>query len=248
MAKSQKVSVVGSAVDPVAEPDVDRGVVMSVKALENTWLKKKIASASELTESEKVAVALGKTYGVVSYGEIPEQVHVEVELGGRSGIWYIYEPHWIKISGAALVNDEIDWTNFASLVTPHLSVGEVLQWDVKRTPPANSSDRRRLVETAREFEKIRVAWGGPLGVTSFYRPEPINTQVGGVPGSRHTTGEAVDLYPVGRTLDALYDWLRVRWTGGLGDGRNRGFLHIDTRGGGSFVPGAGVRPIAEWLY
>jgi uncharacterized protein YcbK (DUF882 family) len=85
-------------------------------------------------------------------------------------------------------------------------------------------------------------------VTSFYRPEPINSQVGGVPGSKHTTGEAFDIYPVDRSLESFYQWIRVRWTGGLGDGRPRGFIHLDTRGGGGFVPGAGVRPAAEWIY
>ena len=92
------------------------------------------------------------------------------------------------------------------------------------------------------------AWGQPLGVTSFYRPEPINTEVGGVPGSKHTTGEAVDVYPTNRSLEEFYQWIRRRWTGGLGDGRAKGFIHLDIRGGGGFVPGAGVMPAAEWLY
>lgn len=87
-----------------------------------------------------------------------------------------------------------------------------------------------------------------MGVTSFYRPEPINAQVGGVPGSRHVSGEAFDIYPVDRSLESFYQWIRRRWTGGLGDGRARGFIHLDCRGGGGFVPGAGARPAAEWIY
>jgi len=105
-----------------------------------------------------------------------------------------------------------------------------------------------LVRTAAEFQQVRDAWGRPLGITSFYRPEPINGQVGGVPGSRHTTGEAFDVYAVDRSLESFYQWIRTRWTGGLGDGRGRGFIHLDVRGGGGFVPGAGARPAAEWLY
>lgn len=142
----------------------------------------------------------------------------------------------------------VDWSDFGCLVTPNLTVGEILQWDKRRTPGPNASVRSKLLRTAAEFQKLRDAWGGPLGVTSFYRPEPINTQVGGVPGSRHTTGEAFDIYPVGQSLESFYQWVRARWTGGLGDGRPRGFVHLDTRGGGRFVSGAGVQPVAEWVY
>jgi uncharacterized protein YcbK (DUF882 family) len=106
----------------------------------------------------------------------------------------------------------------------------------------------RILGTAAEFQSIRQAWGRPLGMTSFYRPEPINREVGGVPNSFHVTGMAIDIYPVGMPLQALYQWLLVRWTGGFGDGRDRGFIHLDRRGGGRFVPGAGARPAAVWTY
>jgi hypothetical protein len=142
----------------------------------------------------------------------------------------------------------IDWSDFDALVTPNLTVGEVLQFDRRRRPSAQSSVIPRILSTAAEFQSIRQAWGRPLGMTSFYRPEPINREVGGVPGSFHVTGLAIDIYPIGMPLQALYNWLLVRWTGGFGDGRNRGFIHLDRRNGGRFVPGAGVRPAAVWTY
>lgn len=116
-----------------------------------------------------------------------------------------------------------------------------------RIPSANSSVRHRLLKTANEFQKIRDAWGSPIGVTSFYRPAAINAAVGGVPNSKHVTGQAFDIYPIGRSLESFYQWIQCRWRGGLGDGRHRGFLHLDTEGGG-FVPGAGVRPSRHWTY
>ena len=85
-------------------------------------------------------------------------------------------------------------------------------------------------------------------MTSFYRPEPINSAVGGVPGSKHVTGEAMDVYPVSRSLEEFYQWIRHRWSGGLGDGRNKGFIHLDTRSGGGYVAAANATPAAEWLY
>jgi uncharacterized protein YcbK (DUF882 family) len=142
----------------------------------------------------------------------------------------------------------IDWENFDALVTPNLTVGEVLQFDRRRRPSAQSSVIPRILGTAAEFQSIRQAWGRPLGMTSFYRPEPINREVGGVPNSFHVTGMAIDIYPIGLPLQALYQWLKVRWTGGFGDGRDRGFIHLDRRNGGRFVPGAGARPAAVWTY
>jgi len=216
-----------------------------VVAMQNTWLKKEPKQSSELGEELRVSVPAGKSYSVLKWEEVPAEAHARAELGYGAGTWYLYEPHW-EVQGATSVKTEIDWGDFSCLVTPNLTVGEVLQWDRRRAP--QGSMRGRVLRTCQEFQKVREAWGRPLGVTSFYRPEPINQQVGGVPGSRHTTGEAFDVYPSDRSVDSFYQWVRVRWTGGLGDGRARGFVHLDTRSGGGFVPGAGVRPYTEWTY
>lgn len=236
-----------------AEPEVVKAapkpILFEIEARQDTWLKKKPVQASELGDKEKVAVVKGKDYAVAAYTEVPADGHAKVELAGGAGTWYLFESHWSKAQrGGEAMPSSVDWGDFDCLVTPHLTVGEVLQWDRRRVPGQSASVRSKLLRTAAEFEKVRLAWGRPLGVTSFYRPEPINTQVGGVPGSKHTTGAAFDVYPVGRSLESFYQWIRVRWTGGLGDGRPRGFVHLDTRGGGGFVPGAGVRPAAEWVY
>lgn len=234
---------------PTVVKAAPKPLLFELEALEDTWLKKEPKQASELGGKAKTAVVKGKRYGVCAYHEAVQDAHAQVELAAGAGTWFVYEPHWRKVQreGEAMPSS-VDWGDFDCLITPHLTVGEVLQWDKRRTPGADSAARTWLLRTALEFEKIRVAWGGPLGVTSFYRPEPINGQVGGVPGSKHTTGEAFDVYPVGRSLESFYEWVRVRWTGGLGDGRPRGFVHLDTRGGGGFVPGAGARPAAEWVY
>jgi len=229
-----------------AEP---KSILYRIEAVHVTWLKKEPVPAAELGEKEKVLVPVGKDYAVVAYTERPADGHARVELAAGAGTWFVFEPHWRKVIGSGeFMRPDVDWGDFNCLVTPNLTVGEILQWDRRRIPGPTSSVRTRLLRTAAEFQRVREAWGRPLGVTSFYRPEPINAQVGGVPGSRHVLGEAFDLYPVDRSLDSFYQWIKVRWTGGLGDGRPRGFVHMDTRGGGGFVPGAGARPAAEWLY
>ena len=242
----EKAPVAPSAPAQKAQP---KPILFRIGATQETWLKKRPVQASELGGKEKVAVARGKGYAVCAYRELPADGHAEVELAAGAGTWFVFEGHWAKEQATGdAAPASVDWTDFNCLVTPNLTVVEVLQWDKRRIPGPNASVRSRLLKTAEEFQKVRDAWGRPLGITSFYRPEPINSQVGGVPGSKHTTGEAFDVYPVDRSLESFYQWARVRWSGGLGDGRNKGFIHLDTRGGGGFVPGAGARPAAEWLY
>jgi hypothetical protein len=247
------IKLLGEHAPKAKQPDVVKAtpkpMLFEIEALQATWLKKGPVQATELGEKQKVAVPKGKDYAVLAYGECAADGHAKVELAAGAGTWFIYEPHWRKVVGAGeSMRPQVDWSDFNCLVTPNLSVGEILQWDRRRIPGPGASVCSRLLRTAAEFQRVREAWGRPLGVTSFYRPEPINSQVGGVPGSKHTTGEAFDIYPVDRSLESFYQWIRVRWTGGLGDGRPRGFIHLDTRGGGGFVPGAGVRPAAEWIY
>jgi hypothetical protein len=224
-------------------------VLFRIEAVQDTWLKKRLAQSAELGEKEKVAVPRGKGYAVCAYSELAADGHARVELGGGAGTWFVFEAHWRKVQGGGeAMPASVDWADFNCLITPNLSVGEVLQWDKRRIPGPGSAVQTRLLRTAAEFQRIREAWGRPLGVTSFYRPEPINQQVGGVPGSKHVSGEAFDVYPVDRSLESFYQWIRGRWTGGLGDGQRKGFVHLDVAGGGRFVPGGGVRPSREWDY
>jgi hypothetical protein len=228
-------------------------VLFRLKAKQATALKKEPKQVTELGEKETVQVAPGRIYEVLLLKELAADAHDWVKLGHGAGNWFIWGPHWERVLPVANppeggVPTTVNWADFTCPVTKNLTVGEVLQWDKRRAPASGSSVERRILATVREFQKIRDAWGQSLEVTSFYRPEPINQQVGGVPGSRHVSGEAFDIYPSKGDLNRFYQWVRVRWTGGLGDGRSRGFVHLDTRNGGHFVPGAGARPAAEWDY
>lgn len=233
-----------------SESHASKPEVMRIEARKATVLKKEMKQATELGDKGVLSVAAGKVYGVAEYTEVAANAHARVELAGGAGTWYIWGPHW-RIVGEpakAVAGNWVNWRDFNALVTPNVSVGEILQWDKRRIPPEGASVRARLVRTAQEFQRIRDAWGRPLGITSWYRPEPINKEVGGVPGSRHVAGEAFDVYPTDRPLEAFYQWIRPRWAGGLGDGRRQGFTHLDMRNGKGFVPGGGVRPYTEWVY
>jgi hypothetical protein len=221
-------------------------VLYQISAVAHTYLKKQIKQASDLKEEEKLFCPIARVWSVIARKEIPGDAHVQITLSHGAGTWYAYEPHWRKIQDPQ--RQEFSWRDFDSRITPYLTVGEVLQWDRRRTPLTGSSDIQRILETAAQHRIIREAWGSPIGVTSFYRPEPINREVGGVTNSYHVTGLAMDIYPVDRSIYAFYSWIQNRWTGGLGDGRNRGFIHLDRQGGGRFVAAGGVRPARTWIY
>ncbi len=67
-----------------------------------------------------------------------------------------------------------------------------------------------LLNVAQLAQRIRTEYGKPLVVTSAYRPEPMNTQVGGIPNSQHVRAAALDLtMPSGTATPEEIDRLRM---------------------------------------
>lgn len=82
---------------------------------------------------------------------------------------------------------------------------------------------------------IRVAWDGPIKITSGYRSLEYNAKVGGVKTSQHTQGRAADIRPARGNPDELWRVIvelaasgRLPLLGGLGWYPGR-FVHVDTR-------------------
>lgn len=138
----------------------------------------------------------------------------------------------------------IDWHNNNAKISEYFTVGEVTQRDSQRIPEGQVI--QNVLKLALELDKIREAWGHPLGVTSWYRPKHINQAVGGSVYSQHIQGHAADIYPMsgGTDLD-FQDWLDSRWEDALGYGAHRGFVHVDLRGGLGFTGKAGW---VRWDY
>ena len=224
-------------------------------ATQGTVLKKAPIDSKYLSEAGKRAYGKGNSIVVTQVDEIPADSHAWFALKDSGERWAAFLPHW-KAESAKPAPEapqtaqvkRVDWSNFACPVGKYITVGEILQYDLRRKPIPGSAIEQSILAICKEFDDIREAWDGPIGVTSGYRPEPINSQVGGVPNSYHTRGMALDIYPVGASLQKFYAWLIKRWSGGFGDGRNRGFIHIDTRNGGRFSSTPDAKPAAVWLY
>lgn len=223
---------------------------MKLIAQQDTLLKKAAIDGHYLSDAGKRRVAKGELVSISKLDEIPGDAHGWVTLIGSGERWAIFTPHWLEEAAkpAPAPAPKINWSDFSCPVGKYITVGEVLQYDARRRPRAGSDEEKAIIEICRQFDAIRSAWNGPLGVTSGFRPEPINSQVGGVPNSYHVKGMALDVYPVGESLQKFHQWLVQRWSGGYGDGRDRGFIHIDTRNGGRFHERAGVKPAAIWNY
>lgn len=77
-----------------------------------------------------------------------------------------------------------------------------------------------------KLDKLREELGCPINVLSGYRCSEHNRAIGGVSNSQHVYGKAADI--TSNDLDRLYK-LCLKHFKAVGDGRDRGFIHVDLR-------------------
>lgn len=81
-------------------------------------------------------------------------------------------------------------------------------------------------ELVAKLDELRRAYGKPIRVTSGYRCPPHNAAVGGALNSTHTKGAAADI--TADDLNSLYKLCEAHFKA-VGDGRAKGFIHVDLR-------------------
>lgn len=91
-----------------------------------------------------------------------------------------------------------------------------------------------ILATAQLMERVRVALGVAVRVSSGFRGPSLNHRVGGSRTSQHMRGEACDLVPVGLDLDRAFALLVARVDAGdllVGQLlRERSWIHVSIPG------------------
>ena len=99
----------------------------------------------------------------------------------------------------------------------------------------NSTDKEFYIDPLllQKLDLVREELGEPISITSGYRSPKHNAKIGGSLSSQHCLGKAADIRP-SRTskdkLDILYSICEKHFEA-VGDGRSRGFIHVDIRKG-----------------
>ena len=84
----------------------------------------------------------------------------------------------------------------------------------------------------KHLQAVRPQWGGPLTLTSNWRPAENNKSVGGAPNSQHLVW-ATDVVPSNSTPERVKALAKIAEEfnfDGIGVYPDRGFVHLDMRG------------------
>jgi len=85
------------------------------------------------------------------------------------------------------------------------------------------------VETLFVLEELKRWFNKPVDITSGCRCYAYNIFVGGVDGSQHVKGRAVDISIRGVDPSEVYDYLNRLYPDRYGLGKYTTFTHLDTR-------------------
>lgn len=87
--------------------------------------------------------------------------------------------------------------------------------------------RQNAIKLCKKLDELRELFGR-LRITSGYRSKRLNKLVGGVGDSKHTTGEAADIFPLDVPILKVWDYVQKNWNGGYALNASKGFIHLDS--------------------
>lgn len=84
----------------------------------------------------------------------------------------------------------------------------------------------------KHLQALRTEWGGPLVLTSTWRPEEYNRSIGGAPNSQHLiwATDVVPSAPDPEKVERLAQMAEKLNFDGIGRYPTKGFVHLDMRG------------------
>lgn len=132
------------------------------------------------------------------------------------------------------------------MISNHISLSEAtksqlaIRKGIDNTPGPKHIEAMKLVANMC-FEPLRVLYGKPIGITSFYRSPALNRALKGSRRSQHMLGQAIDIdadvFNNGITNRDIYKWLinnvdydQIIWE--FGDDSNPAWVHISYVGKG----------------
>ena len=96
-------------------------------------------------------------------------------------------------------------------LSEHFTLAELTKTNVNLKNVPNETQVENLKRLCRWLEMLRSEWnkrygegGDPIVINSGYRSEAVNKAVGGVAGSNHLTGCAVDIHVLGKEQAIRY--------------------------------------------
>ncbi len=99
----------------------------------------------------------------------------------------------------------------------------------------NKEDKEFFIDQVliQKLDLVREEFGESITITSGYRSPLYNKKIGGSSSSQHCLGKAADIRPTVSSsvkLDLLYS-ICEKYFEAVGDGRKKGFIHVDIRTG-----------------
>ena len=107
-------------------------------------------------------------------------------------------------------------------VLPNFYMKEFLTRNTQDTTTILSLDVMLLAQ------RIRYAFGSPIGINSSYRNPEYNRSIGGAKDSQHIHGNALDTYPLNHNMKAYIKSIEEMNIPG-GFGKYNTFCHVDVR-------------------
>ena len=211
---------------------------LPMQCRKHTYLKKAVLDPIWLSDEARLVFDEDEVVNVWKVQEIPNDLHNWVWISGSDKKWAAYMPDWEFIRTTISDNQSVDWHDMSCCLGKYLTVGELLQYDPRKAPERGSREEESLITLAREFNIIREAWNGYIGVAGGFRPEPYNREMGEPSGSAYEQGKALDLYPVDYEHEHFFQWLKSRWKGGYKYNSDAGIISIDMLNNGCF---SGIR-------